>query len=95
MGKWKKEEPSDYQGKKKDCKDHSLETKASKSSPEVPKKLLNFTPLVMHADKIQMQIKDKPNLKWPKAVKHVLEEARSKEILSFPQGSRPLHRRMS
>ena len=43
-----------------------METKASKSSPEVPKKRLNFTPLVMPADKILMQIKDEPNLKWPK-----------------------------
>ena len=65
-GKRKKEETSDSQGKKKDCKDHSSKTKASKSSPEVPKKLLNFTPLVMHVDKILTQIKDKPGLKWPK-----------------------------
>ena len=43
-----------------------METKASKSSPEVPKKRLNFTPLVMPADKILMQIKDEPSLKWPK-----------------------------
>ncbi|XP_050249357.1 uncharacterized protein LOC126696709 [Quercus robur] len=66
MGKWKKEETSDSQGKKKDRKDHSSETKASKSSPEVPKKRLNFTPLVMPVDKILMQIKDEPSLKWPK-----------------------------
>ena len=66
MGKWKKEEPSDYQGKKKDGKDHSLETKASKSSLEVPKKRLNFTLLVMPANKILMHIMDDPLLKWPK-----------------------------
>jgi len=66
MGKRKKEETSDSQGKKKDRKDHSSETKASKSSPEVPKKRLNFTPLVMPVDKILMQIKDEPGLKWPK-----------------------------
>ena len=35
MRKRKKEEPSDPQGKKKDRKDHSLESKASKSSPRV------------------------------------------------------------
>ena len=52
--KRKKEEPSDSQGKKKDHKDHSSETNASKSSPEVPKKRLDFTPLVMHVDKILM-----------------------------------------
>ena len=51
-GKWKKEELNDSQGKKKDRKDHSSETKASKSSPEVLKKRLNFTPLVMPANKI-------------------------------------------
>ena len=28
--------------------------------------MLNFTPLVMHADKILMQIKDEPGLKWLK-----------------------------
>ena len=27
---------------------------------------MNFTPLVMLADKILMQIKDEPDLKWPK-----------------------------
>ena len=53
-GKRKKEEVSDSQGKKKDRKDHSLETKASKSSPETPKKRLNFTSLVMLVDKILM-----------------------------------------
>ena len=65
-GKWKKEEVSDSQGKKNDRKDHSLETKASKSSPETSKKRLNFTPLVIPLDKILMQIKDEPGLKWPK-----------------------------
>ena len=61
--KWKKEEANDSQGKKKDKKDHSLETKTSKSSPEIPKKKLNFTPLVMLANKILMQIKDELGLK--------------------------------
>ena len=45
-----------------------LETKASKSNLEVPKKRLNFTLLVMPADKILMQIEDEPNLKWPKSL---------------------------
>ena len=43
-----------------------METKASKSSPKIPKKRLNFAPLVMLADKILVQIKDEPGLKWPK-----------------------------
>lgn len=50
MGKWKKEEPSDSWGKKKDRKDRSSETKPSKSSLDTPKKRMNFTPLVMPAD---------------------------------------------
>ena len=53
-GKWKKEEPSDSQGKKKDRKDLSSETKASKSSSDTLKKKMNFTPLVMPVDKILM-----------------------------------------
>ena len=65
-GKQKKEETSDSQGKKKDHKDHSLETKASKSNLEVPKKRLNFTSLVMPTNMILMQIKDEPSLKWLK-----------------------------
>ena len=65
-GKRKKEKTSNSQGKKKDRKDHSLETKASKSNPKVPKKRLNFTLLVIPADKILMQIKDEPGFKWPK-----------------------------
>ena len=65
-GKRKKEETSDSQGKIKDQKGHSMETKASKSSPKIPKKRLNITPLVMPIDKILMQIKDKLGLKWPK-----------------------------
>ena len=55
-GKRKKEEANDSQSKKKDRKELSLETKASKSSLEILKKKLNFTPLVMPADKILMQI---------------------------------------
>ena len=65
-GKQEKEEPGDSHGKKKDCKDSYLETKASKSSPDTLKKKMNFTPLVMPANKILIQIKDEPGLKWPK-----------------------------
>ena len=53
-GKWKKEEPGDSHGKKKDRKDSYSETKASKSSSDTLKKMMNFTPLVMLADKILM-----------------------------------------
>ena len=66
MGKWKKEEFGDSHGKKKDCKDSYSEAMASKSSLDAPKKKMNFTPLVIPADKILMQIKDEPGLKWPK-----------------------------
>ena len=65
-GKRKKEEASDSLNKKKDRKDHSSDTKSSKNSPEALMKKLNFTPLVMPADKILMQIKNKLGLKWPK-----------------------------
>lgn len=54
IGKQKKEETSDSHHKKKDQKDHSLETKSSKSTPEAPKKKMNFIPLVMLANKILM-----------------------------------------
>ena len=66
MGKQKKEEISESHGKKKDRKDSYLEAKSSKSSPNAPKKKMNFTPLVMPTDKILMQIKDELGLKWPK-----------------------------
>ena len=65
-GKWKKEESSNSLNKKKDRKDHSSETKSSTGNLEALKKKLNFTPLVMPANKILMQIKDELNLKWPK-----------------------------
>ncbi|XP_075636765.1 uncharacterized protein LOC142609003 [Castanea sativa] len=66
-GKRKKEESVESQGKKKDRKDNLSEAKASKSGPKASsKKKLNFTPLLMPVDKILMQIKDDPALKWPK-----------------------------
>ena len=55
MGKRKKEESSESQGKKRDCKDNLSDTKTSKSSLEAPsKKELNLTPLLMLMDKILM-----------------------------------------
>ena len=67
-GKQKKEEPDDSYGKKKDHKDLYLETKTNKSSSNIPKKKMNFISLVMAANKILMQIKDEPGLKWPKSL---------------------------
>ena len=66
MGKQKKEETGESHGKKKDRKDSYSEAKTSKSSPDASKKKMNFTSLVMPADKILMQIKDESGLKWPK-----------------------------
>nr|POF03053.1 hypothetical protein CFP56_70075 [Quercus suber] len=67
MGKQKKEESAESQGKKRDRKDNLTEAKASTSGLEASsKKKLNFIPLLMPVDKILMQIKDNPALKWPK-----------------------------
>nr|XP_023913993.1 uncharacterized protein LOC112025558 [Quercus suber] len=66
MGKWKNEETEESHGKKKDHKDLCSEAKTSKSSLDASKKKMNFTPLVMPADKILMPIKDDLGLKWPK-----------------------------
>ncbi|XP_023878646.1 uncharacterized protein LOC111991099 [Quercus suber] len=66
MGKRKKDETSESHGKKRDHKDSYSDTKAGKSSPDAPRKKMNFTLLVMPIDKILMQIKDEAGLKWPK-----------------------------
>ena len=66
-GKWKKEETAESQGKKRDRRDIFTDAKASESSLEtLSKKKLNFTPLLMLVNKILVQIKDEPALKWPK-----------------------------
>ena len=55
MGKWKKGENAESQGKKRDRKDNLSDTKASKSSLEAPsKKKLNFIPLLILVEKIFM-----------------------------------------
>ena len=65
--KQKKDKGAKSQSKKKERKDSHIEAKTSKSSLEASsKKKLNFTPLIMPMDKILMQIKDDPTLKWPK-----------------------------
>ena len=66
IGKRKKEETGESHGRKKDRKESYSEIKAGKSSPDAPKKKMNFTPLVMLVDKILIQIKDELGLKWPK-----------------------------
>ena len=65
VSKWKKKEVVETQSKK-ERKDHSSNSKAVKSGSEVSKKMVNFTLLVMPIDKILMQIKDDPSLKWLK-----------------------------
>ena len=65
-GKWKKDKEIDLQNRKKDHKFNPLDSRASKASPKTVKKRLNLTPLLMPIDKILMQIKDDPTLKWPK-----------------------------
>ena len=65
-GKRKKDKKIDLQNKKKDHKFNPSNSQACKTSPETAKKRLNFTPLLMPVDKILMQIKDDPTLKWPK-----------------------------
>ena len=55
MGKQKKEENAESQGKKKDHKDNLTKAKTNKSGLETSsKKKLNFTPLLMPMDKIIM-----------------------------------------
>ena len=82
-GKRKKDESNDSQGKKKDCKDPYSENKANKSSPDTSKKKMNFTPLLMPADKILMQIKDEPGLKWPKPLSTSSRKQDSKKFYRF------------
>jgi len=83
IGKQKKEETSEFHGKKKDSKDSYAEPKASKSSPDAPKRKMNFTPLVMPMDKILMQIKDVPRLKWPKPLSTSLRKHDLKKYYHF------------
>ena len=81
--KRKKEEASDSQNKTKDRKDQSSNTKSSKSSPETLKRKLNFTPLVMPADKILMQIKYEPGLRWPKPLSSSSKKRDMKKYCRF------------
>ena len=82
-GKQKKEELGDSHGKKKDHKDSYSETKTSKNSSDTSKKKMKFTPLMMPADKILMQIKDEPGLKWPKSLSMSSRKRDSKKYCHF------------
>ena len=85
MGKQKKEESAESQGKKRDCKDNPSEAKASKSGPEISsKKKLNFTPSLMPVDKILIQVKDDPCVEMAQTIELVLKVERFKEILPLP-----------
>ncbi|XP_030945845.1 uncharacterized protein LOC115970338 [Quercus lobata] len=82
--KQKKEERAESQGKKRDHKDNLSEAKAKKIGPEASsKKKLNFTPLLMPVDKILMQIKDDPTLKWPKLLSSSSKLRDSKKYCRF------------
>ena len=83
IGKQKKEETGECHCRKKDRKDSYLEVKAGKSSPDAPKKKMNFTPLVMPMDKILMQIKDERGLKWPKLLSTSLRKRDPKKYCCF------------
>ena len=85
--KRKKDEGAKSQSKKKECKDSLMKAKASKSSLEASlKKKLNFTPLIMPIDKILMQIKDDPALKWPKPLSSSSKRRDSKKYCCFQKG---------
>nr|POF04743.1 hypothetical protein CFP56_60948 [Quercus suber] len=82
--KRKKEERTESQGKKRDRKDNLSKAKARKSGPKASsKKMLNFTPLLMPVDKILMQIKDNPALKWPKLLSSSSKRKDSKKYCHF------------
>ena len=53
-------------GRKREKKDYSSSRDNVRSRNDKPKRMVNFTPLVMPVDKILMQIKDEHPLKWPK-----------------------------
>ena len=83
-GNWKKEETAESQGKKRDQKDNLTDAKVRKSGLETSsKKKLNFTPLLIPIDKILMQIKDSPALKWPKALSSSLKWRDKKQYCHF------------
>ena len=63
-----------------------------KRKDEKTPQTVKFTPLVMHVDKILMQIKNKHYLKWPRPLHSFPQRPQQEEVLPVPQGSRSLHR---
>ncbi|XP_023917455.1 uncharacterized protein LOC112029001 [Quercus suber] len=55
----------DRRGQKRECPDCQT-SDGGKWKDEETSRTVKFTPLVMHVDKILMQIKDKHYLKWPR-----------------------------
>jgi len=83
-GKQKKDEGVESQSKKKEHKDNLTKANIGKSSLEASsKKKLNFTPLIMPMEKILMQIKDDPTLKWPKPLSPSLKRRDPKNYCRF------------
>ena len=88
-GKRKKDEGAKSQIKKKECKDSHVEAKTSKTGLEASlKKKLNFTPLIMLVDKILMQIKDNPALKWPRPLSSSSKQRDPKKYYHFHKDHR-------
>ena len=89
MGKRKKDKITESQSKKKERKDNLTEAKTGKSSLEAPlKKKLNFTHLIMLVDKILMQIKDNPALKWPRPLSSSSKQRDPKKYCHFHKDHR-------
>ena len=91
MGKWKKEESTDLQSKKRDRKDNSSDTKASKSSLEELKKKNFFYSFTNACRQNSDADKRWSRFEMAKTIKFVLKMKSSKEIFSLPQRSWPLH----
>ena len=85
--KWKKDEKIDLQNRKKDLKFNPSNNGASKTSPEMAKKRLNFTPLLMPIDEILMRIKDDPTLRWPKPLSSRPKGKNSQKHYRFHKGN--------
>lgn len=65
-GKGKIEDINEPQHKKKEKKDLSPNKKNDEGSSNPLNKIVNFSPLNMLVEKVLLQIKDDPNLRWPK-----------------------------
>lgn len=81
IGKWKK--PVTHTIRWKTERIIPQKPSLTKSTLEAPKKKMNFTPLMMPADKILMQIKDKPSLKWPKPLSSSFKNQDLKKYCQF------------